>query len=87
MSVRRHSVPVQGWSQSHGWLGLDKKHVTATFFSMSAVHIDLAVLRGHQNINPAPPRPPLRYRFLNGPAGVMKGICTEITPELMDAYR
>lgn len=25
--------------------------------------------------------------FLNGPAGVMKGICTEITPKLMDAYR
>ncbi|CAN0361152.1 unnamed protein product [Ectocarpus sp. 12 AP-2014] len=27
------------------------------------------------------------FGFLNGPAGVMKGICTEITPELMDAYR
>ena len=45
-----------------------------------------------------PPRPtsrpasdtvilPLANRFLNGPAGVMKGICTEITPKLMDAYR
>lgn len=26
-------------------------------------------------------------RFLNGPAGVMKGICTEISPEMMDRYR
>lgn len=25
--------------------------------------------------------------FLNGPAGVMKGICTEISPEMMDRYR
>lgn len=27
------------------------------------------------------------YGFLNGPAGVMKGICTEISPEMMDSYR
>ncbi|CAM9173104.1 unnamed protein product, partial [Sphacelaria rigidula] len=27
------------------------------------------------------------YGFLNGPAGVMKGICTEISPEMMDRYR
>lgn len=29
----------------------------------------------------------INNRFLNGPAGVMKGICTEITPKMMDAYR